>query len=93
VEAPHHRADPLEAFYSDLLFELSEFMQTRKPTVTGFGPVIKRVALAHGIPLARDLPLPRYSRAERQDRAPWPDTEAWGGAPPQAKRGAPPSPG
>jgi hypothetical protein len=68
---PHHREDALEAFYSDLLHELTEFMQTRRPTVTGFGTVIKRVARAHGIGLADKLPLPRYSRAQLRERAEW----------------------
>jgi hypothetical protein len=71
VESISEPVGSLDAFYSDLLFALSEFMNTRKPTVTGFGPVIKRVARAHGIERAEMLPLPRYSRAELRDRAPW----------------------
>lgn len=58
----------LERFYRDVIFELGEFAQRRKSTAQGAAVVVKRVALAHGIPGAAELPLPRLTRAELEER-------------------------
>jgi hypothetical protein len=62
----------LDAFYSDLLWELEAFIRRRTATAVGAAVVVKRVAIAHGIESARLLPLPRLTRAEREDRLPLP---------------------
>lgn len=62
-------SERLDAFYAELLHELEEHIQRRQATALGFGVIIKRVGIAHGIPKASRLPLPRLSRDHRESRA------------------------
>jgi hypothetical protein len=58
----------LESFYRDLLWELDEFVHSKKATAEGAAVVVKRVGKAHGIGAADVVPLPRLNRAERESR-------------------------
>lgn len=53
----------VDRFYSDVLRELGVLAQ-RGGTATGAAAVVKRVALAHGLPSAKWVPLPRLNRTE-----------------------------
>ena len=54
----------LERFYADLMHELDEHLH-HGGTIEGFGMVVKRVGLAHGVECAVHTPLPRLSREAR----------------------------
>ena len=54
----------VDRFYADVLHEL-QLLASAGGTATGAAAVVKRVALAHGVPLAAVLPLPRLNRAEQ----------------------------
>lgn len=52
--------------YRDLLWELGELAR-EGGTAIGAAAVVKRVALAHGLEVAKSTPLPRLNRAELEE--------------------------
>jgi len=64
-------SEELDHFYRELFHELAEFIRRPGATAAGAAVVAKRVALAHGLPIAQYLPLPRLTRAEYEERQPW----------------------
>jgi hypothetical protein len=53
-------------FYRDVLDALRD-LALQGGTAIGSAAVVKRVALAHGVPAAERTPLPRLSRSEAYD--------------------------
>ena len=58
----------MEEFYRELVWQLDEFVHSKKPTPEGVAVIVKRVGRSFGIAAAEDVPLPRLNRAERESR-------------------------
>jgi hypothetical protein len=60
-------SDVLDAFYRDVLDALGEWMARPESTPRGAVTVVKRVAVAHGVPVAERLALPRLSKRQMDE--------------------------